>query len=107
VLAALGAACIEPEIVEYLKTPPDRSTLSQLIARTGLPVRAAVRERGTPSHELGLDDPSRSDDELLDAMTRHPILINRPIVVAPNAVALCRPSDIVLDIFTSTPPERS
>ena len=99
VLAALGAACIEPEIVEYLKTPPDRSTLSQLIARTGLPVRAAVRERGTPSHELGLDDPSRSDDELLDAMTRHPILINRPIVVAPNAVALCRPSDIVLDIL--------
>jgi arsenate reductase len=99
VLAALGAASIESEIVEYLKTPPDRSTLWQLISRMALPVRAVVRERGTPFHEPGLDDPSRSDEEIIDVMVQHPILINRPIVVAPNAVALCRPSDVVLDIL--------
>jgi arsenate reductase len=92
-------AGIEPEVIEYLKTPPRRDTLKDLISRAGLTVRAALREKGTPFAELGLADPSLSDEQLLDAMLQHPILINRPFVVTPLGVRLCRPSEIVLDIL--------
>jgi len=105
VLAALRASGIEPDIIEYLKNPPDRSTLFDLIGAIGLPVRGVIRERGTPFKELGLDDLSRTDDELVDAMLKHPILINRPIVVAPDAVQLCRPSDIILDLVNGRAPD--
>jgi len=99
VLAALHASGIAPRIIEYLRSPPDRSTLKELIAGTGLPLRGLIREHGTPFHQLGLDDPSRSDDELVEAMVRHPILINRPIVVGPDSTQLCRPSDVVFDLL--------
>ncbi|TAL95268.1 MAG: arsenate reductase (glutaredoxin) [Paraburkholderia sp.] len=98
-LAMIRNAGIEPEIIEYLKTPPDRTTLKDLIARAGLTVRAALREKGTPYAGLGLDDPSVGDEALLDAMLEHPILINRPFVVTPLGVRLCRPSEVVLDIL--------
>lgn len=98
-LAMIRNAGIEPEIIEYLKTPPDRATLKDLIARAGLTVRAALREKGTPYAELGLNDVSLSDEQLLDAMMEHPILINRPLVVTPLGVRLCRPSEVVLDIL--------
>jgi arsenate reductase len=98
-LAMIRNAGIEPEIIEYLKTPPDRETLKDLIARAGLTVRAALREKGTPYAELGLGDASLNDEQLLDAMMQHPILINRPFVVAPLGVRLCRPSEVVLDIL--------
>lgn len=98
-LAMIRNAGIEPEIVEYLKTPPGRDTLTDLIARAGLAVRAALREKETRYSELGLGDPSLSDDALLDAMLQYPILINRPFVVTPLGVRLCRPSEIVLDIL--------
>jgi arsenate reductase len=97
-LAMIRNAGIEPEIVEYLKTPPDRETLKALIAKAGLTVRAALREKGTPYADLGLGDISLSDEQLLDAMQAHPILINRPFVVSPHGVRLCRPSELVLDI---------
>lgn len=90
---------VEPVIVEYLKTPPDRDTLADLIRRMGIPVRDVLRQRGTPYADLGLDDPALSDDRLLDAMMAHPILINRPIVVTPLGVRLCRPSEAVLDLL--------
>jgi arsenate reductase len=89
----------EPRVVEYLKTPPSREELAGLIRRMGVPVRAVLREKGTPYAELGLGDPSLTDDQLLDAMMAHPILINRPIVVTPLGVRLCRPSELVLDIL--------
>lgn len=98
-LAMIRNAGIEPEVVEYLKTPPDRETLKDLIARAGLTVRAALREKGTPYVELGLGDASLSDEQLLDAMMQHPILMNRPIVVTSLGVRLCRPSEEVLDIL--------
>jgi arsenate reductase len=98
-LAMIRNAGIEPEIVEYLRTPPDRETLKELIARAGPTVRAALREKGTPYAELGLSDTSLTDAQLLDAMMQHPILINRPLVVTPLGVRLCRPSEIVLDIL--------
>ena len=98
-LAMIRNAGIEPEIIEYLKNPPDRATLKDLIARAGLTVRAALREKGTPYAELGLADASLSDEQLLDAMMEHPILINRPFVVTPLGVRLCRPSELVLDIL--------
>jgi arsenate reductase len=98
-LAMIRNAGIEPEIVEYLKNPPDRDTLKGLIERAGLTVRAALREKGTPYAELGLAEASLSDEQLLDAMLAHPILINRPIVVSPLGVRLCRPSEVVLDIL--------
>ncbi|REG51458.1 arsenate reductase [Paraburkholderia sp. BL6669N2] len=98
-LAMIRNAGIEPEIIEYLKNPPDRDTLKDLIERAGLTVRAALREKGAPNDELGLADTTLSDDQLLDAMLAHPILINRPIVVTPLGVRLCRPSEIVLDIL--------
>ncbi|MFM0717050.1 arsenate reductase (glutaredoxin) [Paraburkholderia strydomiana] len=98
-LALIRNAGIEPEVIEYLKTPPERGTLQDLIARAGLTVRAALREKGTPYLDLGLGDPSLSDEQLLDAMVQYPILINRPFVVTPRGVRLCRPSEVVLDIL--------
>jgi arsenate reductase len=98
-LALIRNAGVEPHVIEYLKTPPSRVLLAQLIARMGIPVRALLREKGTPFRDLGLDDPSLSDDALLDPMMQHPILINRPIVVSPKGVRLCRPSEAVLDLL--------
>lgn len=98
-LALTRNSGVEPEIVEYLKTPPSRDRLADLIRRMGVPVRSVLREKGTPYAELGLDDASLSDDRLLDAMIAHPILINRPIVETPLGVRLCRPSEAVLDIL--------
>lgn len=102
-LGLIRNAGVEPHIIEYLKTPPSRTMLEQLIARMGIPVRALLREKGTPYAELGLGDPTLSDAQLLDAMMAHPILINRPIVVTPEGVRLCRPSEEVLDLL---PPQR-
>ena len=89
----------EPRIIEYLKTPPSKQTLSGLVAAMGIAVRDLLRRKGTPYDELGLDDPKWTDDELLELMVRHPILINRPIVVSPLGTRLCRPSERVLDIL--------
>lgn len=89
----------EPVVIEYLKTPPDRETLQRLIAAMGVPVRAVLREKGTPYAELGLDDFKWNDDQLIGFMLQHPILINRPIVVTPLGILLCRPSETVLDIL--------
>jgi arsenate reductase (glutaredoxin) len=91
----------EPEIIEYLKTPPGRDELKTLIGRMGIPVRNLLRQKGSPYDELGLSDPSLTDDQLLDAMMAHPILINRPVVATPLGVKLCRPSEAVLDILPS------
>lgn len=99
VLALIRNAGVEPTIFEYLKTPPSREKLVDLVAKAGLTVRDAVRIKGTPFYELGLDDPKLSDEQLLDAMLAHPILINRPFVVTPWGVRLCRPSEVVLDIL--------
>ena len=98
-LAMIRNAGIEPHVVEYLKTPPSRALLTQLILRMGISVRALLREKGTPFAELGLGDPKLNDDALLDAMMAHPILINRPIVVTPHGVRLCRPSEAVLALL--------
>ena len=98
-LALIRNSGVEPEVIEYLKTPPSRELLADLIRRMGVPVREVLRRKGTPYAELGLDDPSLSDDQLLDAMMAHPILINRPIVVTSLGVRLCRPSEAVLDIL--------
>ncbi len=98
-LAMIRQSGEEPIIVEYLKTPPTRARLIELIAAMGISVRALLREKGTPYAELGLADPKWTDDELLDFMMKHPILINRPIVVTPKGVRLCRPSETVLDIL--------
>lgn len=98
-LAMIRSAGIEPHVVEYLKTPPSRALLIELIERAGLTPRALLREKGTPYAELGLGDQSLSDEALLDAMTAHPVLINRPLVVTPLGVRLCRPSEVVLDIL--------
>lgn len=89
----------EPTVIEYLKTPPDRDTLKRLISAMGVPVRAVLREKGTPYADLGLDDPQWTDEQLIDFMLQHPILINRPIVVTPLATRLCRPSELVLAIL--------
>jgi arsenate reductase len=99
VLAMIREQGIEPEVVEYLKTPPGRDTLAEIVKTTGEPVRAILRERGTPYGELGLDDPKWSDDELIDFMVEHPILMNRPIVVTPKGAALCRPKEKVLELL--------
>lgn len=105
VLALIRNSGEEPEVIEYLKTPPARAELAALIRRAGLAMRDVLREKGTPYAELGLGDPSLTDDQLLDAMMAHPILINRPIVVTPLGVKLCRPSETVLDILPS--PQRA
>ncbi|WKZ88729.1 arsenate reductase (glutaredoxin) (plasmid) [Ralstonia pickettii] len=98
-LAMIRNAGIEPTVIEYLVTPPAREELISLIQRAGLTVRGALREKGTPYAELGLGNPELTDDALLDAMMAHPILINRPFVVTPLGVRLCRPSEVVLDIL--------
>jgi arsenate reductase len=89
----------EPEVIEYLKTPFSRERLVEVIAAMGIPVRDVLRKKGTPYDELGLDDPKWTDDQLINFMIAHPILINRPIVVTPKGVRLCRPSEIVLEIL--------
>jgi len=99
VLALIRNTGDEPTVVEYLKTPPDRATLTQLIAAMGVPVREVLRQKGTPHDELGLGDSTWGDDQLIDFMLQHPILINRPIVVTPLGTRLCRPSEAVLDIL--------
>ena len=102
-LGLIRNAGVEPHVIEYLTTPPSRAMVESLIARMGLPVRALLREKGTPYAELGLADPDLSDEALVDAMMAHPILINRPIVVTPRGVRLCRPSEEVLDLL---PPQQ-
>ena len=104
-LAMIRAAGVEPTVIEYLKTPPDRTTLVGLIAAMGVPVRAVLREKGTPYAELGLGDASLSDDALLDAMMAHPILMNRPIIASPLGTRLCRPSEAVLDLLPTDGPQ--
>ena len=100
VLALIRHAGIEPVVVEYLKTPPAKETLRQLVAATGQPVRALLREKGTPYAELGLDDPKWTDEQLLDFVVQHPILMNRPLVVTPLGTKLCRPSsEAVLELL--------
>lgn len=99
VLALIRNAGIEPHVIEYLKTPPSRALLTQLAARAGMTPRDLLREKGTPYAELGLGDAALSDDALFDAMLAHPILINRPLVVSPLGVKLCRPSEAVLDLL--------
>ncbi|QCB53940.1 arsenate reductase (glutaredoxin) [Sphingopyxis sp. PAMC25046] len=98
-LALIRNAGIEPHVVEYLKTPPSRALLEQMIQRAGIGPRDLLREKGTPYADLGLGDESLSNDNLIDAMMEHPILINRPLVVSPLGVRLCRPSEAVLDIL--------
>lgn len=98
-LAMIRNAGIEPHIIEYLKTPPSRALLQQLAVRMGVSLRELLREKGTPYAELGLGNAALTDDQLLDAMMAHPILINRPIVVTPKGVKLCRPSEEVLDLL--------
>jgi len=98
-LAMIRNAGIEPHVVEYLKTPPARALLIQLVERAGMSARDLLREKGTPYAELGLSDSTLSDDAIVDAMMAHPVLINRPLVVTPLGVKLCRPSELVLDIL--------
>jgi len=103
VLALIRNSGVEPHVVDYQKCPPTRVLLAQLIARAGLTTRQMIRQNGTSFKELGLADPALSDEALLDAMTAHPILIERPLVVTPNGVRLCRPSERVIDLL---PPQR-
>lgn len=98
-LGLIRNAGVEPHVIDYLKSPPTRALLKQLLARAGLSVRGILREKGTPFVELGLGDPGLSDEALLDAIEAHPILINRPLVVTPWGIALCRPSEVVLEIL--------
>ena len=102
-LALIRHAGVEPHVIEYLKCPPARAMVAELAKRTGIGVRGLLREKGTPYAELGLGELSLSDDQLLDAIAAHPILLNRPIVVSPKGVRLCRPSEAVLDLL---PPQR-
>ena len=104
-LAMIRQSGEEPEIIEYLKNPPDRARLLELIEAMGISARALLRQKGTPYAELGLSDPKWSDDELIDFMLANPILINRPIVVTAKGTRLCRPSETVLDLLEN-PPER-
>lgn len=99
VLAMIRNSGVEPHIIEYLKCPPTRALLTQLLTRAGLTVRQILREKGTPYLDLGLNDLSLSDKALLDAIETHPILMNRPLVVTPKGVRLCRPSETVLDLL--------
>ncbi len=103
VLALIRHAGIEPVVIEYLKTPPTRDELRALVAATGQPLRALLREKGTPYAELGLDQPQWSDERLLDFIGQHPILMNRPLVVTPLGTKLCRPSESVLEILPVGP----
>lgn len=101
VLAIIRQSGEEPEVIEYLKNPPSREKLVDLISRMGIGVRGLLRQKGTPYAELGLDDPALSDQQLIDAMMEHSILINRPIVITEKGVKLCRPSETVLEILTN------
>ena len=101
-LELIRNAGIEPTVIEYLKSPPSRAELIKMIADAGLSVREAIREKGTPFNELGLGDPSLTDDHLIDAMLKDPILINRPFVVSPMGTRLSRPSEVVLDVLPDT-----
>ena len=101
-LAMIRNAGIEPTVIEYLKNPPSRDVLVKMIADAGLSVRGAIREKGTPYAELGLDNPDLTDEQLLDAMLKDPILINRPFVITPVGTRLARPSEVVLDILPET-----
>jgi arsenate reductase (glutaredoxin) len=101
-LALIRQAGIEPRVIEYLRTPPTRAELADLIGRMGVSVRDVLRDKGTPFHELGLGNPALTDEELIDAMMEHPVLINRPIVVTPLGVKLCRPPEAVLDILPAS-----
>ena len=103
-LAMIRNAGIEPHVIEYLKSPPTRAMVAALAERMNLPIRALLREKGTPYADLGLADESLSDEALLDAIETHPILLNRPIVVSPKGVRLCRPSERVLDLL---PPQQA
>lgn len=103
-LAIIRAIGTEPVVIEYLKMPPSRGELQDLVKRMGIPLRAVLRQKGTPYAELGLDDPGLSDDALLDAIEAHPILINRPIIVTPKGVLLCRPSETVLSLLDAPLP---
>ena len=103
-LAMIRGSGVEPRVIEYLKTPPDRATLVALIVAMGTPPRQLLRQKGTPYAELGLDDAALGDDALIDAMLAHPALINRPIVVTPLGTRLCRPSEAVLDLLPSPLP---
>ena len=98
-LAMIRNAGIEPQVIEYLKMPPSRATLVSLLERMQISARELLREKGTPFLELGLDDVSLSDTQVIDAMLLHPILINRPVVVSPLGVRLCRPSELVLELL--------
>lgn len=102
-LAMIRNAGVEPHVIEYLKSPPSRAMVALLVARMGITGRELLREKGTPFVELGLADEGLTDDALLDAIEAHPILMNRPIVVSPKGVRLCRPSELVLDLL---PPQR-
>ena len=102
-LALIRHAGIEPQVIEYLKTPPGKEQLRALVAAMGIPVRALLREKGTPYAELGLADPKWTDDQLLDFMVQHPILMNRPVVVTPLGAKLCRPSEEVLELLPVGP----
>jgi len=98
-LGLIRNAGVEPHVIEYLKTPPSRAMLAGLIERMGIPARELLRRKGTPYDDLGLGDPALDDEALIDAMMAHPILINRPIVVSPKGVRLCRPSEQVIDLL--------
>jgi len=98
-LAMIRQSGVDPRVIEYLKTPPDRATLVKLIADAGLTVRQALRQKDTPYDALGLTDPSLTDEQLLDAIEANPILLNRPFVVTPKGTRLCRPSEVVLEIL--------
>lgn len=102
-LALIRHAGIEPTVVEYLKTPPSKAELQALLQAMNLPVRALLREKGTPYAELDLGNPKWTDDELLDAIGRHPVLMNRPVVVTPLGTKLCRPSEAVLELLPVPP----
>lgn len=98
-LAMIRQSGVEPVVIEYLKTPPSRQKIIELANAMGVPLRALLREKGTPYAELGLGDTALTDDVLLDAIEKHPILLNRPIVETPKGVCLCRPSEVVLEIL--------
>ena len=98
-LALIRNSGVDPEVIEYLKTPPSKERLQQLLADMGLGARELLRQKGTPYDELGLADPKWTDDELLDFVVQHPILMNRPVVVTPLGVKLCRPSEVVLELL--------
>lgn len=98
-LALIQHVGIEPHVIQYLKTPPSRAQVQDMVARMGVPLREVLREKGTPFAELGLGDPALSDEQLLDAIEANPVLLNRPIVVTPKGVRLCRPSEVVLDLL--------